>query len=155
MCERSPHNWRYQAQKNSCASTRSNLHCWLIKTISNFFLQQDIKKIRDNQIKRSEIIYDLIDRAAFLKNFVPKAFRSNSHITFKVQESFKVEFEKFFVEQKCVGYLSHRAYQADYRLSFYPMLANQLNDDFVEKFEEKIEFLKRLSEQSTKSRSML
>lgn len=130
---KSPMNLRYQAQCDSAATTRSNLHAWMIGRVTQALENITWKTLISRRESWSKKLYNFIDSQPYLMNQVPEKMRSDVNITFSVDPLFKGLIDDFFQINNVAGISGHKSFHATYRLSFYPQfLAAQHDDRFVD-----------------------
>lgn len=134
LYQRHPHNFRYQDERNSTATTRSNLHCWLIKQVSELLKETSWLSLQRKRQIWVDTLYHAIDSHPELQSLVPKHRRSSVHLTWKASKKQQEMTNAFFIRHQARGYVGHRRFGADFRLSLYPLLMTNIPVDFLEKF---------------------
>ena len=135
--EKVPHNLRYQAYKDSAATTRSNLHSWVICAVTDYLSQRSWSQLQQRRQLWTRKLYHLIDSTPWFYSQVPLQWRSQVNITFSVDKNYKSYIDRFFNRYKALGVQGHKSYQAQYRLSLYPsLIASEHDTQFLDDFSE-------------------
>lgn len=134
--KKSAHNLFYQYEKDSKGSTRSNLHVWLMKEVTEYLQQKGWPFLQERRKIWLQSLYKIIDTHPSLKNSCPSHFRSDVQVTFSCQRKFQKELEMFFQENQCCGYKAHQRFGPGYRLSLYPLFVASQSLNFLQKFSE-------------------
>jgi phosphoserine aminotransferase len=132
--KKNAHHLFYQFEQKSKASTRSNLHVWLIKEVTEVLAKKGWPFLKQRREIWVNTLYTLIDKSIFFKNDLPEIYRSNVQVTFTCQKHFEKKLEDFFKENQCIGYTGHIRYGKGYRLSLYPSFIATYSFSFLDKF---------------------